>query len=72
MVFYHFDSEKNTTEPQILRLLEYATDRLNNKHTTGIVFVDVAKAFDWVWHERLTYKMHQMRLPKNIVPLIAS
>lgn len=51
---------------------EYATNGQSMKYTTGMIFFDMANAFDRVWHKGLIYKMDQMGYPENIVQLEVS
>ena len=36
------------------------------------VFLDIFKAFDKVWHERLIYKLHCNRICRNLLQLLLS
>lgn len=57
---------------QILRIVEHTTEALNKKQSTGMVLLDVSKAFDKVWHEGLLHKMLNAGIPRPLVRLIAS
>lgn len=61
-----------STTHQVLRLVEAITKGFNNKAFTPAVFLDVAKAYDSVWHTGLIYKLIQCSVPDAIVKLIAS
>ena len=41
---------------------ETITNNINSRHTTDIIFRDVEKAFDKVWHTGLKYKILQIGL----------
>lgn len=40
--------------------------------STSGVFLDIAKAFDRVWHERLIFKLIRLEIPSIIIKLIRS
>lgn len=48
------------TENQKLLLVEYATDGLNRKLTSGVVFLEVNRAFDRVWYEGLIHRINRV------------
>ncbi|GJQ70625.1 hypothetical protein Trydic_g23016 [Trypoxylus dichotomus] len=50
---------EHSTIHQVLRLVEHIKEGFNRRECTGAVFLDVAKAFDKVWHEVLLLKMHR-------------
>lgn len=43
-----------------------------NRSTTGMVFLDIQKAFDCVWHNGLIYKMIKIGISPYLIKLIAS
>jgi hypothetical protein len=45
---------------------------MNQQRSTGAIFLDVAKAFDTVWHDGLVYKLHTAGLPLAMVKFINS
>ncbi|GFX13599.1 probable RNA-directed DNA polymerase from transposon BS [Trichonephila clavipes] len=49
-----------STVTQLLRATELIHPGFQNNHATGILFVDIANAFDKIWHDGLLSKM--MRL----------
>lgn len=63
---------RHSTEQQVLRVVEIAASGLEHKDTTGIIFLDVAKAFDKVWHEGLLCKMLRTGYNKATVKLVSS
>ncbi|GJQ75498.1 hypothetical protein Trydic_g17585 [Trypoxylus dichotomus] len=68
---FGFRSEHNTTL-QVLRVVEHIKQGFNLKEYTGAVFLDVAKAFDKVWHQGLLWKMHRAGISKAMIRLIRS
>ncbi|GFT72852.1 hypothetical protein TNCV_5065791 [Trichonephila clavipes] len=51
---------KGSTITQLLRVTELVHTGFQNPYATGILFVDIAKAFDKIWHDGLVSKL--MRL----------
>lgn len=62
-----------SAELQLLRVTEFLTSNMNRKYYTAAVFLDVEKAFDRVWKDRLLVKLHNLHLlPSYCVQLIDS
>lgn len=60
------------TVAQLVRVVENITLQFNNKgHSLGI-FLDIAKAFDRVWHKGLLFKLHNMGFHHQYLRLIHS
>lgn len=57
---------------QVLRLVEFTTEGFNDKKSTGVILLDVSKAFDKVWHHGLLYRLIQYEFPPHLIKLIAS
>lgn len=57
---------------QVIRVVENITENMNQQHKTGAVFLDLAKAFDKVWHTGLIYKMLKFGYTHKMVKLIQS
>ncbi|GJQ79294.1 hypothetical protein Trydic_g16162 [Trypoxylus dichotomus] len=66
---FGFRREHSTTH-QVLRLVEHIKEGFNRRECTGAVFLDVAKAFDKVWHQGLLLKMHRAGISKAMVKLV--
>lgn len=64
--------QHHSTDHQVLRVVEYATEGFNRKQSTGAIFLDVSKAFDKVWHEGLLYKIAHANIPIGLCRLTAS
>lgn len=45
---------------------------LNNKEQSAALFLDVAKAFDKVWHKGLLFKIYKSNFPIEIIKIIES
>lgn len=68
---FGFRSEHSTTH-QIKRVLKIIRSNKNRRYSTGIIFLDIEKAFDSVWHNGLIFKLHKMQCPSYLVKLIKS
>lgn len=68
-----FGFRKNhSCDHQLLRVTNKIAQGLNTYKPTGVVFLDVAKAFDRVWHEGLLFKLILKKFPNSLVNLVAS
>lgn len=54
------------------RLQATIDDGLNDGRFTTLVSLDLRAAFDTVWHSGLLYKLHQLRLPLNVILMFRS
>lgn len=64
--------DSHSTTQQLARVAEHISHRLNLKESTGMILVDIEKAFDTVWHDGLIYKLLKCQVPINLVKLIGS
>ncbi|GBP84009.1 Probable RNA-directed DNA polymerase from transposon BS [Eumeta japonica] len=55
---------------QALRLVEHISKGFKSKRKTVVVFFEIAKAFDKVWHAGLIYKLYQLQVPDRLVFII--
>lgn len=62
---------KHSTIDQVHRIVDLIEKTLEGKKVCSAVFLDVAQAFDRVWHEGLLYKL-RLLLPKQYSQLLAS
>lgn len=62
---FGFQSQHSTVQ-QVLQVVEQITDD-NRKQVIEAVFLDVAKAFDKVWHKGLLYKLLAASFPLTMV-----
>ncbi|GBL96880.1 RNA-directed DNA polymerase from mobile element jockey, partial [Araneus ventricosus] len=68
---FGFRKGLSTTE-QLLRMTEHIREGFNNYFDTAAVFIDIAKAFDRVWIDGLIYKLHKLKISKQMILLIQS
>lgn len=61
-----------STELQIVRVTEKITSNFDIKDKTGMVLLDLSKAFDKVWHVGLLTKMVNLDMSPQLVKLTAS
>ena len=62
----------HSTVQQILRIAEKSCLNFNKNRSTGMVLLDLEKAFDSVWHEGLLHKLHKAGYPMYLVLIIQS
>jgi len=48
---------KRSTTTNLLECLEYWTCAVNNKKSVDVLYIDMAKAFDTISHEKLLFKL---------------
>lgn len=63
--------EKHSTIEQVHRVTNVIEKTLENKKICSGIFLDVAQAFDRVWHRGLEYKLHR-DLPKQFYQILKS
>ena len=63
--------EKHSTIEQIHRVTNVIEEALDDRKICSAVFLDVAQAFDRVWHQGLEYKLHR-DLPKQYFEILKS
>lgn len=68
---FGFVRERGTVQ-QVLRVTQKAAINFNKKKSTGLVMLDLEKAFDSVWHQGLLHKLLINGYPIKLVKLIAS
>ena len=62
----------HSTIAQLARLTDRVTQNFNKKKYTGLICIDLEKAFDSVWHTGLVYKLIERRFPHYLVKTIHS
>ena len=55
---------------QLVLITQKIANALDDKHDACIVFLDVSKAFDKVWHKGLLFKPNQMGITGNALKWI--
>ena len=68
---FGFRSQHSTCH-QLLRLTEKITSGFNSNRVTAVVFLDIAQAFDRVWHDGLVHKLMLLKFPPYIIHIIQS
>ncbi|GJQ79611.1 hypothetical protein Trydic_g16453 [Trypoxylus dichotomus] len=61
----------HSTTRQDLRIVEQIKEGFNRREYTGAIFLDVAKAFDKVWHQGLLWKTHLQGKGQTSDPLLS-
>lgn len=64
--------KKRSTTHQLSNLISHVKEKLKAKMSTGVIMLDVEKAFDRVWHEGLLYKMIKLKFPPHLIKMISS
>lgn len=68
---FGFRSNHSTTQ-QLSRVVKHIKSNFNTKKSTGMVVMDIEKAFDSIWHDGLLHKMINLNIPVQIVKIIKS
>lgn len=63
---------QHSTVHQLRRVVKIIDSNKRNRHSTGIVFLDIEKAFDSIWHDGLLYKLNTFGYPIYLQKLIKS
>jgi hypothetical protein len=63
---------KHSTVDQLINVTEFIAKGFGQNQSIGAIFLDVAKAFDTVWHDGLVYKLHAAGVPMAMVRLLNS
>lgn len=64
--------QHHSTTAQLSRLTEHITKKFNVNQHTGMLLLDIEKAFDTVWHNGLICKMIGYNFPKYLIHLTKS
>lgn len=60
----------HSTIHQAKRIHKYISRNKAAKKSTGVVLLDIEKAFDSVWHDGLIHKLIKMKIPSYLIRLI--
>lgn len=63
---------QHSTSHQLLRITNNIKSNYSNKKSTGMVLMDIEKAFDSVWHKGLLFKLIKCNFPGYLTLLIKS
>ena len=59
--------KKDSTTNQLLKIVHQIYQDINDGKDTCMVFLDVSKAFDKVWHKGLLFKLRKMGIHGNLL-----
>lgn len=62
----------HSTIHQVKRLVNIITTNKNYRKSTGIVFLDIEKAFDSIWHNGIIFKLNKFGYPIYLQKIIKS
>jgi hypothetical protein len=68
----HGFRQKFSTTKQLTKLIISAKENMDNKKSTGLVMLDVEKAFDRVWHAGLLHKMINLNFPQYLTCMVSN
>lgn len=55
---------------QVYRIYKYVKSKRSQGKSTGLVLLDIEKAFDSVWHDGLVHKMLSFGFPSYLVKIV--
>ncbi len=61
-----------STTHQLCRIVHHIKREFNKKNSTGMVTLDIEKAFDTIWHEGLLHKLLKFNFPMVLIKIIQS
>ncbi|KAG5666355.1 hypothetical protein PVAND_014389 [Polypedilum vanderplanki] len=68
----HGFRQNYSTLHQLRRVISHAKQGLDNKLSTGLITMDIEKAFDRVWTKGLLYKMIKLKFHSSLIKLVDS
>lgn len=60
----------HSTVHQALRIKKFIESNKHNRKSTGMMLLDIEKAFDSIWHDGLIYKLIKFKVPSFITKMI--
>lgn len=63
---------QHSTTHQVKRVVNHVKLNKRNRKSTGLILLDIEKAFDSVWHNGLVYKLNAFGTPVYLLKLIKS
>lgn len=64
--------KQHSTVLQLLRVSEHIAFEINKNRSTGMVLLDLKKAFDSVWQHGLLFKLNNINLPIALIKILRS
>lgn len=62
----------HSTVHQAAKIKQFIKRNRKSKRSTGLVLLDIEKAFDSIWHDGLIYKLIKLKLPSFLVRMVNS
>ena len=63
-------AKKHSTVSQLARIFDYISNGYNLHKHTGMVSLDIEKAYDTVWINGLLYKLISFKLPTYLIYIL--
>lgn len=64
--------ENLSTVKQLLRITEFISNAFYKNQTCAMLMIDVAKAFDRVWHKGIIVKLNHFKIPIDLIQILDS
>lgn len=62
----------HSTNHQLVRLISHIKSGFHNKQSSGMILLDVEKAYDSVWHDAILHKMLSAGFPVRLIKIVES
>lgn len=60
----------HSTTQQAMRIKQFIVNNKRLRKSTGVLLLDIEKAFDSIWHDGLIFKLIKMKLPTYLIRII--